>query len=223
MRRIPHSVVIVAPVSSITERSGTGSGDLVAPLAMTVSSFNTVCLQPAPIISFNTRLPSTTLSKIEAENGKFDVFLLLAQGSAATIAHEFAGGYGEQPMRYALQKEREADPDAFPKKIKQCLTPDFDGIVAVLRCRQRVESSVDVEDHRIVVADVLEVNEVEPEPEAGPLKPNPPRFGLVYAGGKYWRIDRNTEDPLMLEWPSNAPKSLYNVEWTTSSGSSQIT
>lgn len=151
----------------------------------------------------------------------FDVFLLLSQGSAATIAHEFAGGYGEQPMRYSLRDHREDDPEASSTQIKRCLTAEFDGLVGILRCKQRLEQSMLVEDHRIVVADVLEMNESEAASEAQPPKPDPPNFGLVYAGGKYWRVDRQKKDPLMLEWPSNAPKPQPVVEETTSSRSFQ--
>ncbi|PYH84500.1 hypothetical protein BO82DRAFT_352056, partial [Aspergillus uvarum CBS 121591] len=58
---------------------------------MTVSSFNTVTLHPTPIISFNVRRPSETLTALQS-SGRFLVHLLAPHARTAALARDFSRG-----------------------------------------------------------------------------------------------------------------------------------
>ncbi|KAI9043383.1 flavin reductase family protein [Aspergillus affinis] len=86
MRRVPY------PVAIITSTDPSESNN--PPRAfrgMTVSSFNTVTLRPDPIISFNVRRPSETLTALQS-SGRFLVHLLAADQAPASLARDFSRG-----------------------------------------------------------------------------------------------------------------------------------
>lgn len=85
MRRVPYPVAIITstdPSEPNTPRGFRG---------MTVSSFNTVSLRPDPIISFNVRRPSETLTALQS-SGRFLVHLLAADQAPACLARDFSRG-----------------------------------------------------------------------------------------------------------------------------------
>ncbi|KAK1149275.1 hypothetical protein N8T08_006497 [Aspergillus melleus] len=86
MRRVPYPVAII---------TSTDPSELNNPTrafrGMTVSSFNTVTLRPDPIISFNVRRPSETLTALQS-SGRFLVHLLAADQAPASLARDFSRG-----------------------------------------------------------------------------------------------------------------------------------
>ena len=131
-----------------------------------VSSFNTVTLTPKPYVSFNIKLPSCTYATIKASGG------FTASG---------------------LQDARVAD--AFVKRRNIPLDPHADGLwhdwvesdgrlkkgkggTWWMRCRLLREKCVEVGDHMIVVAKVLECGGYE----------GGEGIGLVYAEGGYRKV-----------------------------------
>ncbi|PYI30193.1 hypothetical protein BP00DRAFT_426795 [Aspergillus indologenus CBS 114.80] len=68
---------------------------------MTVSSFNTVTLHPTPIISFNVRRPSETLTALQS-SGRFLVHLLAPHARTAALARDFSRGNRRLGMSHGL-------------------------------------------------------------------------------------------------------------------------
>lgn len=90
MRRVPY------PVSIITATDPSFSADNNKPLShsfrgMTVSSFNTVTLTPEPVISFNVKRPSETLTALRSSR-RFLAHLLAPNKATATLARDFSRG-----------------------------------------------------------------------------------------------------------------------------------
>ncbi|KAK2738753.1 hypothetical protein FQN57_006920 [Myotisia sp. PD_48] len=85
MRLVPH------PVSIITSTDPTAPTN-TAFRGMTVSSFNTVTLNPSPVVSFNVKIPSETYNAIRA-SGRFLVHLLATNATTAKLAREFSKGH----------------------------------------------------------------------------------------------------------------------------------
>ncbi|KAL9119222.1 MAG: hypothetical protein Q9187_004225 [Circinaria calcarea] len=119
--------------------------DRVGKLAgLLVSSFNTVTLDPVPVVSFNLRLPSSTYNAI-ALSGHFTVTGI----SNAKIADLFAKGRGidkytiyEKPLDSAMGSELDV----------------MDGLFQI-RCQWLKEKSVDIGDHVIMIGRVLDVTD----------------------------------------------------------------
>lgn len=83
-RLLTHPVVVI---TSQTARSE-GEDKRVGARAVTVSSFNTVSLQPQPVISFNLKRPSRTWDAICASS-ELRVHILDASSRGAALAHVF--------------------------------------------------------------------------------------------------------------------------------------
>lgn len=188
MRCIPHPVVIISP--SRDDASQASSEDA---LAMTVSSFNTVCIHPTPVISFNTKVPSRTLAEIEQSGGDFLVHFLAPSSKAAALTHEFAGRFGNHAASAAYSTGVEQRPKELGRAMRSMLRDGFDGLLARSKCRLMPEKTVEVGDHRILVAEVLNV-------EYGPSwDQHPHPFGLMYAGGRYWQFNQDESNMLGLD------------------------
>ena len=84
MRRVPY------PVAIITATDPHGPVEK-AYRGMTVSSFSTVTLNPEPVLSFNVKRPSETLSAL-LSSGRFLVHLLAPAKRTAALARDFAKG-----------------------------------------------------------------------------------------------------------------------------------
>ncbi|KAM5432361.1 hypothetical protein MferCBS31731_007564 [Microsporum ferrugineum] len=85
MRLVPHPVAIVTSTEPHSPPNAAFRG-------MTVSSFNTVTLNPAPVISFNVKTPSETYNAI-CSSSRFLVHLLPPSENMARLALEFSKGY----------------------------------------------------------------------------------------------------------------------------------
>ena len=112
-----------------------------------VSSFNTVTLTPKPYVSFNIRLPSFTYSTIQASNGFTASGLKDARVADGFVNRKFKwndphGPYGGSFLHGSVEA------DGRLKKGK--------GGTWWMRCRLLGEKCVEVGDHVVVVAKVLE-------------------------------------------------------------------
>lgn len=185
MRSINAPIVLLSTTTVSNSEPGTLCASSKSPLpqdilsklhekykCMTLSSFTTVTLDPTPIISFNIREPSQTLSAIK--NSKFFLVHFLCGNAAGegladrfTKGNDFPGLYNELEF----------------KEISNGL-PWFTGVGVghVLRCEVLSEQErglIPVGDHVIVLAKVIEVL---PVPRAStPITP----AGLSYFDGTY--------------------------------------
>ncbi|KAF4305641.1 Flavin reductase-like FMN-binding protein [Botryosphaeria dothidea] len=182
-RFVPHPVAIVTALAKGEDAGSKGASFGGASLtneyeealdqlrAMTVSSLNTISLDPEPIVSFNIRTPSSTWDAIQA-TPRFRIFLLRPTERARELALSFARGETRQGffetlrrgMRIHLSRpggvfklymdttewhveEGNFDPNPAPLLKSK-------GIACCLSCTLLPEKCVQVNDHVIVVASV---------------------------------------------------------------------
>ncbi|KAE9379545.1 hypothetical protein N431DRAFT_553724 [Stipitochalara longipes BDJ] len=194
MRTLPHSVVVVTSSNPPPLKSPSPT----IPQhyrGMTVSSFTTITLTPTPIISFNVKFPSHTLSAIQ-KSRQFLVHILEASENGARIADSFTKGskfverllegnekgVGILPVVVGITGEEEGKEMGIKLPMLKA-----EGVSRVLRCKVLSESEgrsglVEVGDHVIVIARVEEIFETEGEGKGEG------KGGLCYANGKYRRV-----------------------------------
>ncbi|KAI5808776.1 flavin reductase like domain-containing protein [Peziza echinospora] len=103
MRHMVHPVVIVTTATSSDPADWRG---------ITLSSFNTVSLDPLPLVSFNIRNPSAC-AKAMLERGEFVVHTMLPTPRAADFAARFSQPYIRgQDWRYSIRKAYNIAPEA---------------------------------------------------------------------------------------------------------------
>ena len=151
MRRVPHSVAVVTSNMSPQHLPDGFHG-------MTVSSFNTVCLEPKVVVSFNVKRPSATYDAIHA-SGRFDVHLINSTAEGANVAELFAAGRGMEVFRNDTPRDDDEEtvsstpstPDresGVPARLLRATDAIF-----TLQCKMR--ETVKVADHVIVLGEVL--------------------------------------------------------------------
>jgi flavin reductase (DIM6/NTAB) family NADH-FMN oxidoreductase RutF len=89
MRHVPHPVAVIT-----STHKGTSSGWRGA----TVSSFNTVTLEPRPVVSFNIKKLSSTYEAIKHSRA-FNVHLFTPNETSRMIARRFSSGNASSPFR----------------------------------------------------------------------------------------------------------------------------
>lgn len=228
MADVPHPVVVVTACkdvewpfprkhSSIPELSPFYTSFCGA----TVSSFNSVTLGPPPMVSFNLRVPSTTLSGI-LKHKQFRVNVLRPTNAGALIADAFVKGKHEEAFETAARVRHWVGLDNVQPMAARTTVEDSApfihgvGIRAVVSCKAIPEKFVEVSDHVIVIAEVTKVRPVFHF--SSTVTTGAPAFGpaLTYRRRRY----RNAESqPLLLAAP--APAFLRPVD--TSSSHSDIT
>jgi flavin reductase (DIM6/NTAB) family NADH-FMN oxidoreductase RutF len=151
---------------------------------MTVSSFTTITLSPVPIISFNVKIPSQTLSAIERSEA-FLVHILEASEGGMRLADAFTKGnknveglLGGVSMGVRI-KDVEVE-----TRMKTMSLPMLKakGVMRVLRCSILADKMVEVGDHMIVIARIEEILDSD---EEGELEG---KIGLCYVDGRYRRV-----------------------------------
>lgn len=177
MRRIPHPVVLITACQPEPDSSleSTFRG-------MTVSSFNSVALDPTPLVSLNMRLPSATHTAL-VQTGTFLAHFLSATDAGAAIAHAFA-------------RPRDTQLDAFRDVLDGNAVQIFagkgsqgapllagSGIMRVLRCKALPGKEVVVGDHVVLVAEVLGI-----VASVGSAQVDAKKMGLVYGDGEYREV-----------------------------------
>lgn len=142
------------------------------PRAMTMSSFTSLTLSPAPLVTFNVATPSRTLDAIAA-SGSFNVHVLAGDAAGAAVADHFTRGNVDGVFEglETLNEGRGGAP-----------VLGGEGVLRVLRCRVLQDGPegglVRVRDHVIVVGEVVEMI---PGSKTG-------EFGLAYADRKYRQV-----------------------------------
>lgn len=200
MRNLRHTLVVITTCKDADwpfEQSPSRLADLspfyTSFCGATVSSFNTVTLGPPPIVSFNLRVPSKTLSGI-LKHKQFRVNVVRATRLGATIAHAFVQGKHEEAFEHAAALHHWVGLDNVQALAERTSLGDSApfihgvGIRAIISCKAIPEKFVDVGDHVIVVAEVLRVRSVG-RVDTSVLRIKPKKLayglGLTYYGQQY--------------------------------------
>jgi len=151
MRRVPHSVAVI---TSNMPRHNLPEGFC----GMTVSSFNTVCLEPKVIVSFNIKRPSATYEAIEA-SGQFNVHLINSTSQGAAIAELFATGRGRETFKDVQQRNDDSEVVSSTTSNDELAErePDLlrsNNVMFTLQCKL-LDQTLKVADHVIVLGEVL--------------------------------------------------------------------
>lgn len=229
MRLVPHSVVVctsvfipnptaaaaAAPATSTAQAATTTTATLPLqpaepePRGMTMSSFTSLTLHPAPVVTFNVATPSRTLDAVAASRA-FNIHVLRGDAEGTRVAEWFrrgnAAGLGVfDPARMregcgcevvigrrGPEKEEEEEANvrqgeggnggALPPLLKGR------GVLYTLRCKVLDDDGptgglVRVRDHVVVLAEVVEIVEGQESAAAGEET-----FGLAYADRKYRQL-----------------------------------
>lgn len=192
MRHVPHPVAII----TATDISSTSTGGQQNWRGATVSSFNSVTLTPAPVVSFNIKQISSTYDAIRS-SGLFNVHLLSEANEATDVATKFASGNATSPF-HTEDGEIESfahltDPvrTATSGKLAPILQSwDEEGQLMVpfrLHCRYMEDKTVEVGDHVVVFGEVSQVfyDDKAFHDRAATV----PKPCLVYVNGRYSRVD----------------------------------
>jgi flavin reductase (DIM6/NTAB) family NADH-FMN oxidoreductase RutF len=184
---MPHSVVVATSTTPSPDDGTTPSFK-----GMTVSSFTTLTLTPSPIITFNIRRPSQTLTAI-SKSKQFLIHILSATESAARVADAFTKGNGigsevfRNPAFSVLRRQSDGR--------GQWLDPPLlaaEGIIQVLRCELLEEKGlIEVGDHVLVLGKVRSI--IEPSTEHMPQGLE--RRGLCYLDRAYRQVGSVIELP----------------------------
>ena len=139
MRNVPHPLAVIA--SSPTPDPSSTSDQ--TPEAMLVSSFNSVTASPIPYISFNVKMPSSTMAAIHSSK-RFTASVINSSHTADVFAQ-------------VIKKDKIAWGEFVQADGK--LRPGHGG-VAWMKCEYTGDTSVG--DHRIIIGKVLET-EIYPD------------------------------------------------------------
>lgn len=161
MRIVPYPVVLITSMAKSTDgKPQVTYSERKLPFSssfrgMSVSSFNTVCLEPAPIISFNIRQPSKTYEAL-LHRRDFTIHILNDSLSGATLADAFTRGQSEQTF-----ERLESLGYSWTYTPTENIGPVFTGqaIKATLTC-QLFDERLDVGDHAVVFARVTKVSDI---------------------------------------------------------------
>lgn len=129
---------VASPVAIVTTQSATDKG------GMTISSFSSVSVSPEAMISFNMQTPTRTFALLE-KAPKFAVNVLNSSQESMQLALAFSGQLG--PMNPFEKFPRLFDESAGLPILKHCSSTFICEIANI----------VPVQDHRIVVARVIDV------------------------------------------------------------------
>ncbi|GFF78034.1 uncharacterized protein C1071.11 [Aspergillus udagawae] len=196
MRRVPY------PVAIITATDPQGPIEK-AFRGMTVSSFNTVTLHPSPVVSFNVRRPSETLTALQS-SGRFLVHLLAPTPATAALARDFSRGNhnlallsGKGDFEFAQHVSADGSvtrplPILRRRAISQLgqtkTEESIEDFPFVFECQLNPQG-VEVHDHTIVVGTVVQAllrhlpeSEADTSVSSGSAKD----LCLTYANTKFW-------------------------------------
>ena len=168
MQRVPHAVAVVTPSSS--DRDGPPATDNQSPLdlGLIISSFNTVTLEPDPVVSFNVKLPSRTYEAILQCGGYFEISPLWEQ-----LATRFINA-PKAPMF-----------DKNGQRNSKSLLPSYSrlhrGRMFGLKCQLLERKTVNIEDHLILVGKVIKLIDGR--------GPNVAKRALVHRLQTYGRVE----------------------------------
>lgn len=199
LRSLTHPVVLV---TSQVNAIGTQLSPEESARGVTVSSFNTVSLDPHSVISFNLKVPSRSWDAI-CQSRKLCVHLLQASSRGAAIAHVFTKPHDRPEMGFEQLRELGLQVQ-ISQSLKAPIVSDEQGaVLARFEADLLPEKCVRVGDHVVVLAEVTSVTMHE--------KGNESSDGLAYAKKGYREsgkevlparlptaIEGGPNDPLML-------------------------
>jgi flavin reductase (DIM6/NTAB) family NADH-FMN oxidoreductase RutF len=160
MRSVPQPVAIVTAVDTNKDPEG-GPGSW---RGATISSFNTVTLEPEPIISFNIKKVSSTFDAIQSSS-RFWVHFLTPSLSSAQLAHKFTQGNSQhtfEGLRVSYTEDQRARIPQI-RGISGSLGRNEGAQIAfVLVCSFLEEKTVTIGDHAVLFATVTGINRMGP-------------------------------------------------------------
>ena len=167
MRLVAHPVVVCT-----ANHAGT-------PRAMTMSSFTSLSMSPAPLVSFNIATPSRTLDAISA-SGRFNIHIMAGDAKGAALADRFTRGNLDDGLFDGVEGAGGVEEATGAEAEAPVL--DGEGVLFVLRCKllddEPMRGRISVRDHVIVVGEVVQVI-----PGQGAKE-----FGLAYADRRYRQL-----------------------------------
>lgn len=155
MRSVPQPVAIVTATDTNVDPEGGHDSWRGA----TISSFNTVTLDPEPIVSFNIKKLSSTFDAIQASNRLY-LHFLTPKPSSARLADRFTKGNSENLFKGIRISYREDRQNRYPqiRGFHGALTSgEGQQIAFVLVCGYLKEKTVTIGDHVVLFATVLEI------------------------------------------------------------------
>ena len=154
MSRIAHPIAIVTSQLSGDTKQGSDheeSGQKYSQLcAMTVSSINTVTLEPEPVISFNIRRPSRSHNAIFVSGG-FNVQFLTASVAGRCLGEAFSKG---NAIKGFQMLDRAGISWSYSSTGLNSPLIDGDGVLACVKCRLLANKCVDIGDHTVIIATI---------------------------------------------------------------------
>jgi len=192
MRHVAHPVAVI----TATDVSVSPQGSPEAWRGATVSSFNTVTLNPVPVVSLNIKKPSSTLDAIQ-NSGFFNVHLLSsAIPGVEAIAAKFANGKDRLPFHdhrgelepFAARDLATRSP-AHPPVLQMQTEEGHHMVPLRFHCQYLPDKSVDVGDHVVVFGVVTGhfYGDVA-------LPTHATQVCLIYANGSYHRTEPQPSD-----------------------------
>ncbi|KAF2501465.1 hypothetical protein BU16DRAFT_577614 [Lophium mytilinum] len=167
MRQVPQSVVVITSNFWDPEKCK------VISQGMTVSSFNTVQMEPRPMISFNVRLPSKTYHAIKRPRtpNQFNVHILKNDPDGARIADSFTRGNDQHP--FDLLEEAGVSVECASGDVPEI---NHESVIAVLSCslERGQHARIFLDDHLVVVAEVKSIRHRDVD-----------QTGLIYVNRAY--------------------------------------
>jgi flavin reductase (DIM6/NTAB) family NADH-FMN oxidoreductase RutF len=192
MRNIPHPVAVITASENSSPAPSQDESKFEGCYGVTVSSFSTVTLGPPPIITFNLRKPSRTLDAILAQ-GLFRVHTLAGTSAGRDTAHAFvrlehADAFRDLASTGVRIEAKGGDnvPAIWGK-----------GVLASLLCRTLPDKMVEVGDHKVIIAEVLDMSTWEESASSsrsdgkidGDGKGSVSNAGLLYVQQRYGSPD----------------------------------
>jgi flavin reductase (DIM6/NTAB) family NADH-FMN oxidoreductase RutF len=160
MRSVPQPVAIVTAAD--TNQDPEGGPDSWR--GATISSFNTVTLDPEPIISFNIKKISSTFDAIQSSS-RFWVHFLTPSPSSAQLAHIFTQGNNQRTfegLRVSYTEEKRARIPQIRGISGSLGRHEGPQIAFVLVCSFLEEKTVIIGDHVVLFATVTGINRMGP-------------------------------------------------------------
>lgn len=184
MRHVGHPVGIVTSVMTDREEN----------VGATISSFNTVSLEPETVVSIHLRLPSATFDAIEGSN-TFNLHIMREGDESSSLATLFTKGNGIAGFRL-LEKDRDYVPGTLSSKAGP-IGPLLGGsgvrsssqlALGVLECKYLPALTVRIGEVAVVFGSVRRLHGYDQlaHPEVG-------NRSLVYVDGTYSNVKKHHE------------------------------
>lgn len=183
MRHVAHPVAIVTSISPVQ----------TIDVGATISSFNTVSLEPDTVVSIHLRLPSSTFEAI-SDSQIFNLHIMREGPESASLAALFTKGNGEAGFRLL---ERDTQYIAGQLGGVQAKAPFLQSlrdkpsdaiILSMLECEYMSSLTVKVGDVAVVFGKVKSIH-----PYGDLSIPTPGNRSLVYVDGTYSRVTKHHE------------------------------